>query len=314
MGNGQSNQDSYIQRINRVIDHIDQHLADDLTLSELADVAAFSKFHFNRIFHSMTGETLFGFIQRQRLQKAAYLICIHHEREITDIAMACGFSNPSAFTRSFREYFNMTPTAWRRKKPAQDGGPQASPMGRKELLCFDVEYHPGFQKWLTGKGTESRTVEVRLMEDMTLAYVRHTGPYKGDAELFSRLFGTLCTWTGPRNLIVTGVTPFLVLYHEYPDITPDEQLRISVSLPVPENTSADKTIGIMKFSPGICAITRFELAPGEYQGAWNWVFEQWLPQSGYTPTEAPAFELYPPSPPLASVKTVVDICVPVKPL
>jgi AraC family transcriptional regulator len=61
----------YEQRVNRVIDHIRAHLADELSLATLARVAAFSPFHFHRLFRSITGETLFGFVQRQRIEKAA---------------------------------------------------------------------------------------------------------------------------------------------------------------------------------------------------------------------------------------------------
>ena len=64
-------QAEYEQRVNRVIDHVREHLAEPLPLAELARVAAFSPFHFHRVFRAITGETLFGFIQRQRIEKAA---------------------------------------------------------------------------------------------------------------------------------------------------------------------------------------------------------------------------------------------------
>ena len=50
----------YEQRVNRVIDHVRAHLAEELSLDRLARVAAFSPFHFHRIFRAITGETLFG--------------------------------------------------------------------------------------------------------------------------------------------------------------------------------------------------------------------------------------------------------------
>lgn len=60
----------YGQRVNRVIDHIHDHLADDLALEDLARIAAFSPFHFHRVFKAIVGETLFGFIQRTRIERA----------------------------------------------------------------------------------------------------------------------------------------------------------------------------------------------------------------------------------------------------
>ena len=61
----------YEKRVNRVIDHIRDHLADELSLESLAAIAAFSPFHFHRIFRAMTGETLAAFVQRLRLERAA---------------------------------------------------------------------------------------------------------------------------------------------------------------------------------------------------------------------------------------------------
>ena len=61
----------YVRRINRVLDYVRENLADDLRLETLARVANFSPFHFHRIFHGMTGETLNVFIRRVRVETAA---------------------------------------------------------------------------------------------------------------------------------------------------------------------------------------------------------------------------------------------------
>ena len=58
MNEAQANE--YIVRINKACDHIDRHLTEEMTLSELARVAGFSEYHFHRIFAAMTGETLFA--------------------------------------------------------------------------------------------------------------------------------------------------------------------------------------------------------------------------------------------------------------
>ena len=47
----------YARRVNRVIDHVREHLGDELSLAGLARLAAFSPFHFHRVFRAVTGET-----------------------------------------------------------------------------------------------------------------------------------------------------------------------------------------------------------------------------------------------------------------
>jgi len=49
----------YEKRVNTVIDYIREHLSGELSLAELARVAAFSPFHFHRVFKALTDETLF---------------------------------------------------------------------------------------------------------------------------------------------------------------------------------------------------------------------------------------------------------------
>ena len=66
----------YRYRINKVIDHIEKNLDSDFSLSELAKISNFSKFHFSRIFQGITGETPFQLILRLRLEKCMQETCL----------------------------------------------------------------------------------------------------------------------------------------------------------------------------------------------------------------------------------------------
>ncbi|MEO1023534.1 MAG: AraC family transcriptional regulator, partial [Bacteroidota bacterium] len=106
----------YISRINRTFDYIEANLGRPLTLEELAGVANFSKFHFNRMFKAIVGETPFQFIHRLRLEKAAMLLIANQQEPIADIAYRCGFPEVSVFSRSFRKQFNQSATQYRAQK------------------------------------------------------------------------------------------------------------------------------------------------------------------------------------------------------
>jgi AraC family transcriptional regulator len=115
----ESTRREYAARMNRVIDHIQKHLNDQLNLEHLAAIACFSPFHFHRLFRAWTGETLQAFVHRLRLERAAAELVFNRPMSITAIALDCGFSGSSAFARAFKEAFGVSATAWRNRKIRQ---------------------------------------------------------------------------------------------------------------------------------------------------------------------------------------------------
>ena len=93
----------YIARINRTFDYIEANLAKPFTLQELASVASFSKFHYNRIFYGVVGETPFQFITRVRLERAATLLLSPGFDTVTDVAFKVGFVVASEQGYKFRD-------------------------------------------------------------------------------------------------------------------------------------------------------------------------------------------------------------------
>src|SRR5947209_13459732 len=110
-------QGHYAERVNRVLDYIGTHLDTDLSLTRLADVACFSRFHFHRIFQAVTGETLNSHVRRVRLERAALLMKASPRKRITDVAMEAGFAGTAEFSRAFRNHFDRTASSWDRRSP-----------------------------------------------------------------------------------------------------------------------------------------------------------------------------------------------------
>lgn len=285
--------DEYVSRVNKVQDYIDCNLSNDFSLIELSRVAQFSPYHFHRIFYMMTGETLFQYIQRVRLERAAGLLLSNRKKAITDIALECGFSNQASFAKAFKNYYKMSASRLR------VNGITKSNTGKVliETVCYNKPYK----------------VEVKNIPDMRVIYVRHVGPYKQDSELFAKLFDKLYLWADKRSLIDSINTKWLTLFHDAPDITDDGRLRVSVCMTVDADINVSEDIGFLTIEGGKYAIGHFELSDDKYQAAWNAMFAEWLPQSGYQPADCPCFELYPQSSPQDSEKRV-DIYIPIKPI
>ena len=297
-------ENDYRSRLNRVIDYIDDHIGEDLDLDTIADVAAFSKYHFHRIFSAAMGESLGTYIQRLRLERAAALVGDGKETPITTIAYDLGFSGPAVFSRAFREYFGMSPRQWRAggwreyRKHCKLQSNRYEPLDtyRKATQVSTGYGNYITRTWRVTMKTEEKkldyTVEVKDIPEKTVAYVRHTGPYAGDGELFGRLFAKLMKWAGPRDLIVPGETEMLTIYHDSPEITEEEKLRISVCMTIPENTEVSGDIGLMKMPAGRYAVAEFYIDMEHIGDAWSSLFGGWLPESGYQCADGPCYELY----------------------
>ncbi|MCB2156725.1 AraC family transcriptional regulator [bacterium] len=313
--------EEYRARIHRVMDYIEAHLAEPLPLEKLARVANFSPFHFHRIFRGMTGETLNAFVARLRVERAAQKLIANPRDSVTQIAFDCGFSGSAPFARAFRATTGMSATEWRRRKIGQSNSKidQSIRKPRKDFTIH-VEYiATGFghkPTWRIAMSKEiTAEVEVKEMPEMCVAYIRHTGPFKGDAKLFEGLFARLCQWAGPRGLLQFPKTQMLATYHDDPNITEEDKLRLSVCVTVPPETVVDGEIGKMTIAGGKYAVARFELLPPEFEDAWTGLMGGWFPQSGYQPGDGLCYELYHNDPKQhPEGRCVVDLCVPVKAL
>lgn len=303
----------YIARINKTFDFIEQNLEKSLTLEELAEVASFSKYHFNRIFRAMVGETPFQFILRLRLEKAASLIPIHNNESISEIAFKCGFSEISIFSRNFKKYFGVPPSQYRDEKRQNsnlsqlDSNIDQTQNKPEAYLCPDSKTI----KWRTNMEI-SKGVEVKKLPEMTVAYVRNVGAYDGNHALYKSHQDKLFAWAGARGLLGGENFKYLNVYHDNPKVALSDNLRTSLSISVPPDTKVEGEIGKMVIEAGSYAICHFELTQNDFQTAWNWVYGEWLPQSGYQPDDKPYFEDY--LAPPQDGKFVVDFCVPVKPI
>lgn len=95
-----------------LINHINAHFMDELSLEWAADYVGFSKFHFSRLFKEYTDVTFYDFLLHRRMQ-AAKVLLTDTGKSITEIAFQSGFNNLTSFTRSFKNMTGQTPSDYR---------------------------------------------------------------------------------------------------------------------------------------------------------------------------------------------------------
>ena len=107
-------QRKYIQKFNSLLDYIDKHYMEYLSLDDAATSMGFSKFHFSRLFHQYTSFTFCDYINFRRIKAAEELLC-YPELSITEVAMQSGFPSISTFNRLFKQNKGCSPSDFRLK-------------------------------------------------------------------------------------------------------------------------------------------------------------------------------------------------------
>ena len=105
------------RRLQRVLDFIEAHLEDEITVAQLAAAARLSEFHFSRAFKATTGRAPYGYVSDRRMNHAKWLLA-ETDRSLADIADACRFSSPGNFSRAFQRATGTTPAKFRQSSKA----------------------------------------------------------------------------------------------------------------------------------------------------------------------------------------------------
>lgn len=107
--------------------YIDEHIADRITLDDLAAVAGYSRYHFARAFKISTGLPPYAFLLRERVRHAKALLQ-SAELPICDVARMSGFATHTHFSTRFREIAGVTPVDYRRRHRGGAGGDDGPPV------------------------------------------------------------------------------------------------------------------------------------------------------------------------------------------
>jgi AraC family transcriptional regulator len=311
----ESHRNEYLSRIHRAQDFIEKNLGHKLTLEDIAHSASFSPYHFHRIFSATTGETLYQFISRLRLEKAAGLLGQTPERSITEIALDVGFGSSATFARAFQVAFGMSASDFR--KNCKTDRKNSKAVLEADAYLDGQAISPPARSAIMNRiqPKEPQSIDVRAMPAKILAYLRHVGPYASDPTLFERLWGEFFQWAGPRGLAGRPESEMLCIFHDNPDITEQDKLRISLGITVPAGTPTSPPIGLLDLPAGQYVSAHYEIDPRDYGGTWAYVMGVWMPQSGYQPSDGPCYECYLNDPKThPQGKHIVDIRVPVQPL
>lgn len=270
----------YVERVNRVLDHIHHHLGGELTLEALSKVAHFSPYHFHRIFKSLLGETIKEYTQRVRLERALYLLSHANPPTLTDVALACGFAASSDFSRAFRRRYGVPPSqfdvaSYRRQQ--RDRLQDLLPEDERHLLA----------KLPPGENPDGFVVDFVEAPPRRVAYLRVDRPFEPGR--VTDAAERLVTWAQERDL---AAGQWLGYMWDDPEIVELELCRYDVAVEVPADLRPRGEVGVFDFPAMRLAQVELAGSIDLEQRAIDWLYHTWLPASGFVPDHQPAFEAW----------------------
>ena len=254
----------YIQRINKVVAYINNHLDETLDLKTLANEAALSDFHFHRIFKALKGEAIGGYITRLRLEATARLLR-YTALTIEEIAFNIGYETPASLSKAFKKQYGISPTEYRTNKDTY--------IMKKEIINPDLAL---------------KTPKIVTLEPKNLIYVALTGAY-GSLD-YGKAYEQLWAVIKAQKLFTKGIESICISYDD-PKITEGSLQRSDVCLAIHKSATPQEEVSCKTLAGGKYAVFFYQ---GSYENL-SQVYDtavRWVIDHQYTLREEPFFEKY----------------------
>ena len=254
----------YVQRINKVVAYINNHLDETLDLKTLANEAALSDFHFHRIFKALKGEAIGGYITRLRLEATARLLR-YTSLTIEEIAFNIGYETPASLSKAFKKQYGISPTEYRTNKDTY--------IMKKEIINPDLAL---------------KAPKIVTLEPKKLIYVALTGTY-GSLD-YGKAYEQLWAVIKAQKLFTKGIESICISYDD-PKITEGSLQRSDVCLAIHKPATPQEEVSCKTLAGGKYAVFFYQ---GSYENL-SQVYDtavRWVIDHEYTLREEPFFEKY----------------------
>ena len=254
----------YIQRINKVVAYINNHLDETLDLKKLANEAALSDFHFHRIFKALKGEAIGGYITRLRLEATARLLR-YTTVTIEEIAFNIGYETTASLSKAFKKQYGISPTEYRTNKDTY--------IMKKEIINPDLAL---------------KAPKIVILEPKNLIYVALTGAY-GSLD-YGKAYEQLWAVIKAQKLFTKGIESICISYDD-PKITEGSLQRSDVCLAIHKPATPQEEVSCKTLAGGKYAVFFYQ---GSYENL-SQVYDtavRWVIDHEYTLREEPFFEKY----------------------
>ncbi len=261
----------YHARLQRVLNYIEKHLDDNLSVDVLSGVAAFSRHHFHRQFTAQFGISVHKYVQLARLKRASYRLAFQDDA-IIEIALDSGYEGPEAFSRAFKQCIGQTPSEFRNEPRWAPWHAIIQPVSATRRVHMKKDFH-------------SEAVKIVEVTETRVAVLEH----RGDPALIEDSIRRFIGWRRANGLSRTTSATFNILYDD-PYNTPPEDFRLDLCAAIGREVAQNDAGIVTKVIPGgRCAVLRHIGSDDSFGEVLSHLYAVWLPQSGETLRDFPLY-------------------------
>ncbi len=260
----------WVERMNKALDYLEEHLAGEVELEAAARLACCSPYHFQRIFPYLAGVPLSEYLRRRRMSLAAADLLAGEK--VVEVALRYGYNSPTAFNRAFQGVHGMPPSQ------ARPGAP--------------LKAYPPIRFQITVKGATE--MEYRIVTKQSFRVMGIGAPMSKELEENFQLVPALWARAAQEGL-PARLAP--LMDPEMPGILGISQAGVEGEFRylIAVATDAPLMEGMEEHMIPACTWAVFPgkgAMPGSIQELEQRIFTEWLPTSGYEYANAPDIEVY----------------------
>ena len=270
--------------VNQSVNFIMQHLEDDLSLDTISAHFFMSKYHFSRIFKAETGESVYSFIKRCKVDQSAVDMKLNPSKTITDIGLDYGYSS-SNYSSLFKEHHHISPAAFRKSIPTHS---------------MPVPFAPDRVAHFKTAAEYNAHIEIQELKDFFVIYKRFIGNYADIEKNWYQLLDQYKMFLNEKTILVER-------FFNDPVITSPSQCICDLCITAEQDCGLDN---VMWIEGGKWIVYHFDGKIEDIFETLQGIFSVWLPQSGYKMAQRYGLNLYRHID-RDNHRVVMDLCIPI---
>lgn len=265
--------------LRQAIDYIEDRLEKKLEIEDIAQAALSSKYHFQRMFHALTGFTVTEYIRNRRLTRSAEELA-GTDNKVIDVALKYGYESPEAFTKAFQRLHGMTPSAAKKKDVKLKSFPRIS---------FQIQI----------KGVTE--MNYRIVEESASTVVGKDFIIQKDPSTEIPKFVEGIWTNGIHDQIngVVGKPARSLLYGYHYDFREDGTKRYLMGWELKNESNIPQELTVLQIPTQTYAVfdskerITDDVESGlEIVNVWHRIYTEWFPSANFEQVEGPCIEKY----------------------